>query len=276
MKDAIDDDCVVEGDGARLLQVASNLLSNALKFAKRGGTVKVTLTRTDRTVRLTVSDDGVGIEPKDLPHVFEAFRQADSSTRRSHPGLGLGLAIAKHIVLAHHGEIAARSEGLGWGTTVSVDLPLSSSPPPPPSRSSVSSLVDSQPALAGVRVLFVDDEPSSRELAELQLAARGAVVMTAGSATLALEMVHAFAPEVVVSDIAMPQRDGYDLIRELRRMPAPLGTIPAIALTAYARAEDADRALEAGFTRHLGKPTEPDRLTSLICEVLEIGGVGAT
>jgi CheY-like chemotaxis protein len=202
--------------------------------------------------------------------VFESFRQADSSTRRSYGGLGLGLAIARHIVVAHGGQIEANSEGAGWGTTITVELPADVSPEPPPPRPSARSVAGGPfAALSGAKVLFVDDDSAARELAELVLGAHGATVMSAGSVDLALELAPAFLPDAIVSDVAMPHRDGYDLIREVRKLPGPVGTVPALAVTAYARAEDARRALDAGFTMHLAKPSGPDELSAAVCELLE-------
>jgi PAS domain S-box-containing protein len=263
-------DCLVRGDSERLGGLVANLLSNAIKFGRPGGRVQVTLARMGPMVRLKVSDDGCGIEAKDLPHVFDSFRQADSSTRRTHGGLGLGLAVARHIAVMHGGTIEACSEGPGWGTTVTVDLPTvaeatAESPPPASSSRPVS---HGPPSLSGVKVLFVDDEPASNELAELALGDHGATVLTASSVESALDLVHGFAPDVIVSDIAMPSRDGFDLIREVRKLPPPLGGIPAIAMTAYARAQDAARALEAGFTRHLVKPVEPRGLAEAVSALL--------
>jgi PAS domain S-box-containing protein len=266
LKESLASDSVLRGDAARLQQVVSNLLSNALKFSRAGGHVQVTLERVGSTLRLTVSDDGCGIDAKDLPHVFESFRQADGSTRRAHAGLGLGLAIARHIVHAHGGIITARSEGVGFGTMLTVELPAMSEPPS--SRPSTRAVSATSGALGEVKVLVVDDDESSSELAQIALTDHGAVVMSASSVNGALALLEEFAPDVIVSDVAMPERDGYDLIREVRRRPAPLGTVPAVAVTAYARPEDTTRALEAGFTCHLSKPTDPRRLTATICEVL--------
>jgi PAS domain S-box-containing protein len=265
LRQSIRGECLLRGDATRLEQVVTNLLSNSLKFTRRGGHISVTLERMDQTIRLTVSDDGCGIEARDLPHIFESFRQADSSTTRPHSGLGLGLAIAQHIVVAHGGSIAARSDGAGMGTTVTVELPPARfSTPPPPRFAPRPGATDPPPSLEGMRVLFVDDEPAARELAELTLADLGAIVATADSVSRALQRMATFIPHVVVSDVAMPERDGYDLMRAVRKLPPPLGGVPAIALTAYARAEDASQAIEAGFTHHLPKPIGPDTLAGLL------------
>ena len=265
--ESIGADCAVRGDAVRLQQVVGNLLSNAIKFGRTGGHVWVTLAREPRAIRLTVRDDGCGIEQADLPHVFESFRQADSSTTRSHAGLGLGLAIAKHIVEAHGGAIESKSEGKDRGMQVDVELPpgVFSTPPPPRPVSQPRAL---DASLEGVKVLFVDDEAEACELALLTFEDRGADVRTAQSVDGALALLESFHPDVLVSDISMPVRDGHDLIREVRRMPGTIALTPAIALTAYARAEDAERAVRAGFTRHLPKPIGADAIVALVVEMV--------
>jgi PAS domain S-box-containing protein len=252
--------CRVMGDEMRLQQVVYNLLSNALKFTPEGGHIDVTLEGEEERARLVVRDDGCGIDESDLPCVFEHFRQADSSTTRVHGGLGLGLAIARHIVQAHGGTIEAKSEGRGHGATLTVLLPrrpMSSTSPPPPS-------VPSRRSIAGVRVLYVDDEVDALELMDLTLSSLGAIVRTARSVDVAIHTLSRFIPDVIVSDIAMPGRDGYDFVRQVRNMPVPLSDVPAIALSAYARADDAERALRAGFTRHLAKPLELEKMAEAI------------
>jgi PAS domain S-box-containing protein len=266
--ESLAEECSMRGDPGRLEQVVTNLLSNAIKFTRPGGDVQVTLVRAGALLRLSVSDDGCGIEAKDLPHVFESFRQADSSTTRSHSGLGLGLAIAQHIVLAHGGEIAACSKGCGMGTTVTIALPAASFTTPPPRPAYRPAAAEAPVSIAGIKVLFVDDEPAARELAELMLGVLGAIVETAGSVEGALERVARLAPDVVVSDIAMPERDGLDLIRAIRALPPPVGQVPAIALTAYARAEDVQHALAAGFTTHLPKPAGTEPLAAMIAQLV--------
>ncbi|MGH7440368.1 MAG: ATP-binding protein [Polyangiaceae bacterium] len=269
LSNAMAEDCVVRGDAVRLQQVVTNLLSNAMKFTREGGRVQVALERTESTLRLTVSDDGCGIEAQDLPHVFGRFRQADRTTRRAYLGLGLGLTIARHIVMGHGGEITVRSGGAGAGTAVTVELPAAAPGVVPAPRSSTQVMVEGPFPLAGVRVLVVDDDLSAGELAERFLGRHGAVVFNAASVDVALGLVRGFPPDVIVSDIAMPGRDGYDFIREVRKLPAPLGAVPAIALSAYARGEDAERALEAGFTRHLAKPANPEELVAAIRDALD-------
>ncbi|MGH7270969.1 MAG: ATP-binding response regulator, partial [Polyangiaceae bacterium] len=239
-----------------------------VKFTGSSGRVDVTLDRIDGTARLIVRDDGCGIGPEDLPYVFDRFRQADSSSTRSHSGLGLGLAIAQHIVQAHGGEITARSEGLGRGTTLLIELPAKplSMPPPPPLPSG--HRVGDGPSIEGRRVLFIDDEPDTLEVTALALCAFGAEVRTATSVDAAMAVIASFLPDAIVSDVAMPQRDGYDLIRSLRSLGAPLSLVPAIALTAQARPDDVERALQAGFARHLAKPVDSEVLASVIATLV--------
>ena len=258
-------DCIVMGDSQRLQQVVWNLLSNAMKFTAAGGSVDVALERRGAVTRLTVRDDGCGIDPGDLPHVFERFRQAAWSSTRAHSGLGLGLAIARHIVEAHGGRIAAESEGYGQGATFTVDLPAKPLSIPPPGLPRPHPARD---ALAGRRVLFVDDEPDTLEVTALALGALGAEVRTATSVDEAMTVLASFAPHAIVSDVAMPRRDGYDLIRDVRSMPAPLSGVPTIALTAHARPDDAARALRAGFISHLAKPVDTDVLADVIATVV--------
>jgi PAS domain S-box-containing protein len=266
--ESLAEDCAMRGDHGRLEQVVTNLLSNAIKFTRQGGKVQVTLVRAGGMIHLSVADDGCGIAAKDLPHVFESFRQADSSTTRSHSGLGLGLAIAKHIVVAHGGEIAARSDGPGTGTTVTITLPGAFFATPPPRPAFKPGAPDGPLSIDGIKVLFVDDEPSARELAEMMLGDLGAIVETAASVDGALERVMRFVPDVIVSDIAMPERDGLDLIRAIRALPPPVGRVPAIALTAYARAEDVQHALTAGFTTHLPKPSGTEPLAAMLAKLV--------
>ncbi len=266
LRESVCAEAPLHGDAVRLEQVVSNLLSNAVKFTPPGGHVSVVLARVDRRLRLTIGDDGCGIGAQDVDHVFEMFRQADSSTTRSHAGLGLGLAIAQHIVVAHGGSIHVRSDGPGKGSTFTVELAAANFSTPPPRPSSTD--VNSGPSLEGIRVLFVDDEPAARDLAELALSELGATVATADSVERALERLVASPPDILVSDIGMPLRDGYDFIRAVRAIAPPLGSVPAIALTAYARLDDAHHALAAGFTRHLAKPVHSESLAQMILTLL--------
>ena len=264
-------------DPDRVQQVIWNLLSNAIKFTEAGGTVTLAVAQEGATATVEVTDSGRGIEPAFLPFVFERFRQADSSTTRSFGGLGLGLAIVRHIVELHGGHVEATSPGLGQGATFKATFPVRAVAPPAsrpqgtPVRDAVSRTTPTKMfvGLVGIRVLVVDDEADARELLEMVLGQAGATVESAGSAEAALAACSAFRPDVLVSDIGMPGRDGYALIRDLRaRGVNDGGTTPAIALTAYARADDRDRALAAGFDVHLGKPVDPDELLEAVARLV--------
>ncbi|MEZ4405600.1 MAG: ATP-binding protein [Polyangiales bacterium] len=270
----------VYGDAARLQQVVWNLLSNAVKFTPRGGRVQLRVRRVDSSVEVTVADDGQGIDPRFLPHVFEPFRQADASITRSHGGLGLGLAIVKHLVELHGGRVEAHSDGAGKGATFTVRVPVASlrrssidptaspTPAPPSPRP-----VECPAELDGLRVLVVDDEPDTRELMELVLQGAGAQVTTACDAAQGFDALVRERPDVLVSDIGMPGGDGYALIRRVRALPtAEGGATPAIAVTAYAQGEDQRRALEAGFDRHLCKPVDAPTLTAALVALRESVG----
>jgi signal transduction histidine kinase/ActR/RegA family two-component response regulator len=252
----------VLGDAARLQQIVWNLLSNAVKFSEAGGCVTVSLARTSTSVRIRVLDTGQGISPEFLPHIFDRFRQAEGTTTRSHDGLGLGLAIVRHLVEAHGGTVRAESAGLGQGATFSVDLP------PAPAKAVVPKpnpgMIEVAPTLQAVRVLAVDDNADARDLVAAALAAYGAEATVVGSADEALAALDCAPFDVLVADIAMPGRDGYDLIHHVRKMEGPPGRIPALALTAHARGEDRDRALAAGYAMHLAKPVEPRRLAEAV------------
>jgi signal transduction histidine kinase/ActR/RegA family two-component response regulator len=257
---------VVTGDAARLHQVVTNLLTNAVKFTPSGGWIEVRLERADGMARISVKDNGQGISAEFLPYVFERFHQADGSTTRAHGGLGLGLAIVRHLIDLHGGRVYAESPGPGLGSTFSVELPLlhggtaaDVSTAAAPSDGATQFRV-----LTGVRVLVVDDEVDSRDLITQLLEQAGADVTTAASAADALEMIDALRPDVLVSDVGMPYQDGYELIRALRRRGPPAADLPAVAVTAYARGEDRARALAAGFQVHLPKPIVPHDLISQI------------
>lgn len=267
----------VLGDANRLRQVIWNLLTNAIKFTEPGGKVSVDLETTAATVRLSVIDSGRGIEPDFLAHVFEPFRQADASTTRTHGGLGLGLAIVHYLVEAHGGTVAAFSAGLGHGTRFVVELPAT----PADSTSSVREMPQSSGAepsqaarensgrLAGVRVLFVDDQSEARDLAQVILARAGAETILAASAGEAIAAIERGPVDIVVSDIAMPEMDGYALIAEIRRRDARARRhTPAIAATAYRGSEDRARVLAEGFDAYLPKPMDAEVLTSTIAEVI--------
>jgi PAS domain S-box-containing protein len=260
----------VAGDPARLRQIIWNLLSNAIKFTAAGGTVTVSVRRSGSDAQITVADSGVGIKPDFLPHIFDRFQQADQSITRRFGGLGLGLAIVKHLVELHGGSICAESPGEGKGTIFTILLPSSAR-----TRAEV---VDTKPHdappstfLSGIRVFIVEDEPDTREFLERYLTASGAEVQAVGTATDALARLPECEADVLVSDIGLPDIDGYDLMREIRRLePRKCGAIPAVALTAYARSEDRTRALRAGYQAHLAKPVEPAELIATIASFAEL------
>jgi signal transduction histidine kinase/DNA-binding response OmpR family regulator len=265
----------ITGDPDRLQQVVWNLLSNAIKFTPSGGSVCTDARRDADRIRIRVSDTGKGIRPDFLPYVFDRFRQADSSTTRSHGGLGLGLTIVRHIVEVHGGAVQADSPGEGQGATFTVELPLQAAETAgaaKPMNGEHASTSQAFPQrtfdLAGLFVLAVDDEPDARELIRQVLARRHADVEVAASAREALEMLESRPPDVLVSDIGMPEQDGYWLIRKVRqREPARGGNAPAIALTAYVREEDRAKMLAAGFTAHVPKPLEPAELVRVIAHI---------
>ncbi len=268
----------VMGDSNRLQQVVWNLLSNAVKFTPRGGVVQVQLLRVNSHVEIVVSDTGAGIDPAFLPHVFERFRQADSSTTRQHGGLGLGLAIVRHLVEMHGGTVWAKSPGEGKGATFYVTLPVPVSHDDRPQEKIVHPVAPAAvtnpaeaPLLTGLRILVVDDEPDARTLMKRLLEERGAVVRTAGSSREALEAIREERPGILISDIGMPGEDGYAFIKSLRSLgPEAGGNIPAIALTAFARTEDRRRALASGFQMHVTKPVDPVELITVIASVAQI------
>jgi CheY-like chemotaxis protein len=264
----------VRGDPGRLQQCVWNLLTNAVKFTPRGGQVQVSLERVNSHLEVCVTDDGEGIKPDLLPHVFERFRQGDSSTKRSHGGLGLGLSIVKHLVELHGGKVRAKSPGAGQGSTFCVELPVMVIHPPedarrthPAAQSQAPSWAD-LPSLEGITVLAVDDEPDALALVKRVLEGCGARVITAVSAAEALGLVAAEQPHIILSDIGMPGEDGYDFIRKVRALPAAQGgRTPAAALTAFARSEDRTRALRAGYQTHVAKPVEPTELTAVVASL---------
>jgi PAS domain S-box-containing protein len=270
--DVADDALTILADGERLQQVAWNLLSNAVKFTPKQGHVSVSLKREGAEVVVSVRDDGEGIRSEVLPLVFEAFQQADASTTRRHGGLGLGLSIVKQLVVAHGGTVKAESDGPGRGATFTLRMPARPSPKAAVSEAAPSSQTGSPKAradvLAGLRVLVVDDEPDALALLRAVLSEAGAEVHTAGSASEALERFADVRPDVLVSDIGMPNEDGYSLIRKVRARPVERGgRTPAVALTAYARHEDVQRAFSAGFQMHVVKPVEPGALTSVVANL---------
>jgi PAS domain S-box-containing protein len=271
---------LVAGDSDRLQQIVWNLLSNAIKFTPKGGRVDVRLERVNSHVEITVTDTGQGISPEFVPYVFERFRQADSSITRSYSGLGLGLAIVRHLVELHGGTVRADSPGEGQGATFTVKLPLMSLRVKSDRGERVHSSVESgEPSgnlllLNGVRVLIVDDETDSREVLTATLEQVGAEVTAVASASEALDAITQLTPDVLVSDIGMPLEDGYSLIRKVRQLKAEQGgQIPAIALTAYARPEDRMRAIAAGFQMHIAKPLEPAELVTMVASLAGRSGL---
>ncbi|MEG4066354.1 PAS domain-containing protein [Microcoleus sp. Pol11C2] len=258
----------VSGDPGRLQQVIWNLLTNAIKFTPRGGRVEIRLSRVDSEVELAVTDTGIGVAPNFLPYVFDSFRQADATITRNYSGLGLGLAIVRQLVELHGGTVWAQSPGLNMGSTFTFRLPAMQVNSIPDEEAEVWAGAGN---LLGVKILLVDDEVDSREFMRFVLADSGATVRVASSAAEAFEVASQFSPDVLVSDIGMPEEDGYSLVRRLRSLNTQTGKFWAIALTAYARDEDRDRAFAAGFDRHLSKPVQPDVLVETIVQLKQQG-----
>jgi signal transduction histidine kinase/ActR/RegA family two-component response regulator len=253
----------VVGDADRLQQIVWNLLSNAVKFTPRRGRVDVTVEESGGAVQIAVRDNGIGIDPAFLPYVFDRFRQADSGTTRAHGGLGLGLAIVHHLVDLHGGSVTVESEGRDCGARFVVTLP-GTLHQTEALAASVQAAAAREGALQGVRVMAVDDDPDARELALLVLGAAGADVVAVAGVDDALKAMDRVRPDVIVADIAMPNRDGYDLIREINRRHEPSDRPAMIALSAYASDDDAQRSAQAGFTRHLGKPIDHQTLVDVV------------
>jgi len=253
----------VLGDSHRLQQIVWNLLSNAVKFTPDGGTVTISMTRGPRQVRLEVADTGIGLDPPFMSHIFERFRQADSSPSRRQMGLGLGLALSRYLTELHGGCISAHSEGLGRGTTFTLEFPLTH----PPAQSSRLPLVDETPRLDGARILVVDDDADGVDMVTAALTEVGAEVVPSFSAREAIERVRGGGIDLIVSDLAMPQEDGYAFIRKVRDELA--SRIPAIALTARVRQEDRSRALASGFQLHVAKPVRPIDLVTAVAHLLQ-------
>jgi CheY-like chemotaxis protein/nitrogen-specific signal transduction histidine kinase len=271
----------VSGDPDRLQQVIWNLLSNAVKFTPRDGRVQLRLQRVNSHVEVSVSDTGIGIREDFLPHLFERFRQGDSTTTRIHGGLGLGLAIARRIVELHGGRIAALSPGEGKGATFRVELPVmivhaevDSSPRVHPHSEARVSAAEF-PTLPDICVLVVDDDPDALGLVREILESAGARVRTATSARSALESIEESVPDVMVSDLGMPGMDGYELIQRIRQAEGPARELPTAALTAYARSEDRAKALRLGFEMHLSKPIDPSELIAAVASLARRRGVAA-
>lgn len=280
---------LVSGDFHRLQQVVWNLLTNAVKFTPKGGSVTVTLRNVESRAQIQVTDTGKGIDPEFLPHVFERFRQEDASTTRRFGGLGLGLAIARHITEAHGGVIEVTSDGKDQGTTFTVTLPFLatrdeslSKRPRHKDLSSVASAESMDPAamgasddhhtkLEGVRILVVDDQEDARTMLKMILDREGATVWTAESSRAAQTELAEHTPDIILSDIGMPEENGYALMRKVREKGDAIARIPAIALTAYAHPADRERALEAGFQLHLSKPVAPSALVDAIDQLVRGG-----
>ncbi|MET0624549.1 MAG: ATP-binding protein [Pyrinomonadaceae bacterium] len=263
----------INGDADRLQQVVWNLMTNAIKFTPEGGQILVKLEGVDSRVEITVRDSGIGIAPEFLPHVFDRFRQADPGTNRFHGGMGLGLSIVRQLVELHGGTVRAESEGKGKGTTFAVSLPFVTfrDEARRTNRTAAAAAhleLDCPPSLRGLRVLVVDDEADTREMLRAVLEQCQAEVITAGSASEALEALVRSRPDVLISDLGMPGEDGYALISKVRELPAESGgLVPAAALTAYVRAEDRVKVLRAGFQLHVPKPIEPAELVTVVANL---------
>ena len=254
----------IAGDSSRLRQVLWNLLANAIKFTPPGGRVEVKAVEGPTDVQITVSDTGPGIAADFLPHVFEPFRRGESNSTSTVGGLGLGLAIVRHVVEAHGGTVTADSDGSGTGSMFVVRLPTGRP-----------AIHDADPALRaltlrGRRVLAVDDDESTQELVATMLLMYGVSVRTAGRASDAMRILSEWRPDVLLTDIAMPGDDGYALMRRVRALPSALGNIPAVALTAFTDPQSVHDAFAAGFDAHLGKPLEPHVLADALTKVLKI------
>jgi PAS domain S-box-containing protein len=263
----------VSGDGNRLQQVVWNLLANAVKFTPKGGRIQVRLERIDSHVEIIVADTGQGIHADLLPYVFDRFRQGDSTSTRLHGGLGLGLAIVRHLIELHGGTVTAESDGEDRGATFIVSLPLMAlhSERQDSGRAQVnaaSAPPAQAPDLAGIKVLVVDDEPDTRDMLCVMIEKLGAQVRVCASSAEALQVFHEWPPDVIVSDIEMPGADGYELMRQIRALPPERGgKTPAVALTAYARADDRSRAFTAGYQMHVAKPADPTELAVVIANL---------
>jgi PAS domain S-box-containing protein len=283
-QDTLQSQFLISGDSDRLQQIIWNLLSNAIKFTPQGGKVEIRLSKSTDNQKLIptktsyaqiqIIDTGIGIKQEFLPYVFDRFRQADSSSTRAYGGLGLGLAIVRHLVELHGGTVQVDSSGEGQGTTFTVKLPLilpspETSPIPLGHTTAELDEIPLCPSLAGVRVLVVDDEADTRDYITTVLQQCQAQVQTVGSVQEALQIIPLWKPDVLVSDIGMPYEDGYSLIRQLRSQPPELGgKIPAAALTAYARAEDRMRAIQEGFQLHLPKPIQAAELATVVASLV--------
>jgi signal transduction histidine kinase len=259
----------VRADAGRLQQIVWNLLSNAVRFTPPGGRIDVSVCEVGGQAEIRVTDTGIGIHADFVPHVFERFRQADSSTTRSHGGLGLGLAIVRHLVELHGGTVGAESAGEGRGATFVVHLPIRADVPALVQSADSTSRRDPPTTLHGTRVLVVDDDPDAREILRAMLEDAGATVATTASAGETRAIMGQLRPDLLIADIGMPNEDGYSLMRSVRALESEItGHLPAIALTAHARAEDIDRAFASGFQVHVAKPVEAAQLLSTIAALV--------
>jgi len=265
---------IVHGDPVRLQQVVWNLVSNAIKFSTRGGTVQVTLGRSGSHAQMQVSDTGQGIAPELLPYIFQRFRQGDSSATRRHGGLGLGLAIVENLVEMHGGSVDAVSDGVGHGAQFTVRLPLALASARWLEVEVHDSSAPMGELLRGVVAMVIDDEPDARDLVQRLLEDAGASVSAWNSAEEALQSIKdGFLPDVIVSDVGMPNQDGYDFISRVRQMSGPASAVPAAALTALARVQDRRRALLAGYQTHLAKPVDPAELVATVASLAHRTGL---
>jgi signal transduction histidine kinase/ActR/RegA family two-component response regulator len=268
----------VRGDPSRLQQIFWNLLTNSVKFTPKGGRVLVSLERANAHLEVTVTDNGEGIEAGFLPHVFDRFRQADGATDRRHGGLGLGLSIVKQLVELHGGTISVKSAGKGMGSAFRVNLPVMEIANEPRKQTTSRHPAESvyrepvadapHPNLRTSKILVVDDESDARMLIRALLEECEARVMTAKSADEAMTLLGTYDPDLLISDIGMPDEDGYQLMHRVRALPGTRGQIPAIALTAYARVIDRVKAIEAGYQMHLAKPVEPAELIAMVASLI--------
>ncbi len=261
---------LLRGDSARLQQIICNLLSNAIKFTPMGGRVEVSLVRREDQAEITVRDTGQGIKSEFLPYVFDRFRQEDGSISRRHGGLGLGLAIVRHLTELHGGTVAAFSDGEGCGATFTIRVPIREGGALARAPEAQPLAATAAPRLSGVHVLVVDDDPGAREVIANILQSFGARVSLAGSGPAALTLLFERRPHVLVADLGMPEMDGYALIEQVRALDPNLGgRVPAVAVTAYASAQDRLRALHAGYQNHIAKPVEPDELAAVITSLAQ-------
>ncbi len=265
----------VTADTARLQQVFSNLLTNAVKFTPGGGRVGVALRRDGMSVEIRVIDSGVGISPEFLPHIFEPFRQADGRFQRGHGGLGLGLAITKQLVDLHGGTIHVASGGAGQGSTFTVRLPQSAAAvamtdPASGTTANAHGHEPGAPSLAGLQILLVDDEPDTLTMFRDALEGAGARVRAVPNAAEALRVAESWRPDLLVSDLGLPGMDGYELLQTLRHR-GPQRSLPAVAVSAYASMDDRTRALAVGFTAHVAKPIDPAALVRALGSALPAG-----